>query len=228
MKKSLKRIAIQLRREGYSYSEIIKKVPVAKSTLSLWLRSVNLTNSQKQKLTLKKLKSAKRGAEKRRLERIMKTREIIEKSILDIKNISKEELFLIGVVLYGEGSKEKNYSSGVSVIFSNSDPLMCRLFLRWLKEIVGIEEKRISFEIYIHDNFKDKVSAISEYWARETGFSISKFGKIYFKKSKTLTLRKNIAEGYHGLLRIRVRRSTDLNRKIKGWFYGICIRCGVV
>jgi transposase len=100
MKKSLKRIAIQLRREGYSYSEIIKKVPVAKSTLSLWLRSVNLTNSQKQKLTLKKLKSAKRGAEKRRLERIMKTREIIEKSILDIKNISKEELFLIGVVLY--------------------------------------------------------------------------------------------------------------------------------
>ena len=73
---------------------------MAKSTLSLWLRSVNLTNSQKQKLTLKKLKSAKRGAEKRRLERIMKTREIIEKSILDIKNISKEELFLIGVVLY--------------------------------------------------------------------------------------------------------------------------------
>jgi transposase len=67
MRKSLKRIAIQLRREGYSYSEILKKVPVAKSTLSLWLRSVNLTNSQKQKLTLKKLKSAKEEQRKRDL-----------------------------------------------------------------------------------------------------------------------------------------------------------------
>jgi intein-encoded DNA endonuclease-like protein len=30
-----KEVAIELRKQGYSYSEILKKIPVAKSTLSL-------------------------------------------------------------------------------------------------------------------------------------------------------------------------------------------------
>ena len=39
--------AIKFRKEGFFYSEILKKVPIAKSTLSLWLRSVGLTERQK-------------------------------------------------------------------------------------------------------------------------------------------------------------------------------------
>jgi len=43
--------AIELRKKGLSYSEILKCVPVAKSTLSLWLRSVGLSKKQRQRLT---------------------------------------------------------------------------------------------------------------------------------------------------------------------------------
>jgi transposase len=58
-----KEIAIELRRQGYSYSEILKRVPVAKSTLSLWLRSLGLAKQQKQRLTEKRLAALKRGWE---------------------------------------------------------------------------------------------------------------------------------------------------------------------
>jgi transposase len=58
-----KETAIELRKQGYSYSEILKKVPVAKSTLSLWLRSVGLAERQKQRLTEKKRKGQLKGAQ---------------------------------------------------------------------------------------------------------------------------------------------------------------------
>ena len=61
--KTFKVKAIELRKQGFSYREILKQVPVAKSTLSLWLYSVHLSVPQKQTLTQKKLDAARRGAE---------------------------------------------------------------------------------------------------------------------------------------------------------------------
>ena len=37
-----KRRAIQLRKQGQTYGEIVKQIKVAKSTLSLWLREVEV------------------------------------------------------------------------------------------------------------------------------------------------------------------------------------------
>ncbi len=69
-KNSQKEKAIALRRKGLSYSEILKEIPVAKSTLSLWLRSVGLAKKQKQRLTEKKRLGQLRGALKRKINRI--------------------------------------------------------------------------------------------------------------------------------------------------------------
>lgn len=46
MKYSEYKIAIELRKRGLSYSEILMQVPVAKSTLSIWLHSVGLSKTQ--------------------------------------------------------------------------------------------------------------------------------------------------------------------------------------
>ena len=53
MKLKLKEKAVKFRKQGLSYSEILKQIPVAKSTLSLWLKSVNLSNKQSQRLAEK-------------------------------------------------------------------------------------------------------------------------------------------------------------------------------
>ena len=39
--------AIALRKKGYSYKEIMAEVPVAKSSISLWLKDTPLTKSEK-------------------------------------------------------------------------------------------------------------------------------------------------------------------------------------
>ena len=105
--------AIRLRREGETYSEILKIILVAKSTLSEWFKEVSLSKSQAQILTEKKLAAARKGGEAKRSQRILRMKLIREDALKDIKRISKRELWLIGIALYwSEGSKEKDYHPG--------------------------------------------------------------------------------------------------------------------
>src|SRR3989344_7471820 len=143
-----KELAIKLRQQGKSYSEILKEVPVAKSSLSLWLRSVGLSRRIQHRLTEKKYAAALRGAAERKARRISSTQEIVQKAQKEIRTISKKELWFMGTMLYwAEGSKEKEYRPGSGVQFSNSDPQMIRFFLVWLQYICGIPKEDIWFDL---------------------------------------------------------------------------------
>lgn len=212
-----------------SYSEILNRVPVAKSTLSLWLRSVGLSQRQRQRLTRKKLKAARYGAQIRKERRIAITRALREQSVAEIEKVTGRELWLMGLMLYwAEGSKEKDYNVSQGMIFSNSDPSMIKLWIKWSRECLKVSLDRIAFEIYIHDSYQNRISSVKKYWSTVTGFPLSKFGKIYLKRDNPGTKRKNRGPAYQGLLRVRIRKSTNLNRKIAGWIEGICLQCGVV
>lgn len=227
MKEHFKNKAIQLRQNGLTYSEILKKVPVAKSTLSLWLRSVKLAERQEQKLTEKKRLSALRGSAERKRERVERELKIKRKSFLEIEKLSDRENFLCGVMLYwAEGCKQKETNVSVGVEFSNSDPNMLRFFIYWLRKYLNIPNQDITLEIYIHENFKKEKNVFIEYWSRELNLPINKFDKIYFKKSIVKTQRKNTGKSYHGQINVGVKRSTDLNRKITGWIDGFINNAG--
>lgn len=214
--------AIELRKRGFSYREILKKVHVAKSSLSLWLKSVKLASSQKQRLTAKKLAGMSRGWESRRKKRIEITKEIKDRAKKQIGRLSRRELWLIGIALYwGEGTKEKYDNPGSGVEFSNSDKFMVKVFIKWLLGVVQITKKEIFFEIYIHENHKHNMSRAIKHWSNCTGFPKSKFNKVYYKKNKIKTNRKNTGNNYFGLLRVNVKSSSSLNRKIQGWIEGI-------
>ncbi|MBU2082388.1 hypothetical protein KKH14_03140 [Patescibacteria group bacterium] len=215
--------AIKLRKKGLSYSEILKNIPVAKSTLALWLHSVGLSKKQKQRLTDKKLASALRGAARKKEIRIQKTQVIFQKAAKDIKNISQRELLLIGMALYwAEGSKQKDNNISARVRFSNSDPKMIKLFLLWLNKVCGIELSDVRCDLYIHEK-ANSINAKS-FWEKEINVPVE---SIYYKKSK-FTKRKNIGDNYVGLVSINVKRSADLNRKISGWIESVCNYWGIV
>jgi hypothetical protein len=221
MKEHLKNKAIQLRREGLTYSEILKEIKVAKSTLSLWLRSVKLAKKQAQKLTDKKRLSALRGSTERKKQRIESENIIVNDASKEIGNISDREKWLCGIMLYwAEGSKQKETNVSVGVKFSNSDPKMLVFFVSWLKNYFNVFDDDIVIELYLHENFKEKKDVYINYWSNILNYPINKFNKVYFKKNKIITLRKNINKNYHGQLNIRVKRSTNLNRKITGWIEG--------
>lgn len=214
--------AIKLRKEGKSYSEILETVSVAKSTLSLWLRSVDLSKTQKQRLTAKKFEAAKRGGAVRKEACKKLTNEIYKKAEKQIGRLSNRELFLVGVALYwAEGTKEKEEKPGSGVQLTNSDPRMLRTFLLWLRDISKVDDKKIHFQIYLHETSDHRVKEVIEYWSKNLGVATSRLDKIYFKRNRLSTNRNNIGESYYGLLRIKVRGSSSLVRLIAGWVNGI-------
>ena len=87
--------AIELRKQGLSYREILQQVPVAKSTLSLWFLSVSLSVAQKQALTQKKLDAARRGAESKRRQRLLSTAELTYLARQQIGILSPREKLVV-------------------------------------------------------------------------------------------------------------------------------------
>lgn len=212
--------AIELRKKGRSYSEILAVIPVAKSTLALWLHDVGLAKVQKQRLTEKKILSAKRGALARKTQRLSSSRGIFSKAEAEIGRLSKREIFLIGIALYwAEGSKQKEHNVSHPLVFGNSDPNMIKFFLCWLDGL-NIPRKDRVHQLYIHTT--GNVERAVKFWASVVGEPASIFdGRVYYKKGNPKTKRKNTGDTYYGLLRITVKRSTDMNRKVSGWIKGI-------
>lgn len=222
LKQKEKQLAIKLRREGKTYSEILKVVPVAKSTLSLWLREVGLSKSQKQKLTAKKRAAQKRGGAARRRQRIELTERIFKESKAKVGVLSSRERLLISAALYwGEGAKEKPHRTSQGIDFGNTDPEMIKFFVEWLRECMDIKIKDFYFSLYIHENHKERLADVVSFWERSLGLKKLNIKYVYYKKHKPKTKRKNISEEYNGTLRVRVRNSVQLQRKISGLIYGI-------
>jgi hypothetical protein len=215
--------AIELRKSGKTYSEILKVVPVAKSTLSLWLREVGLSKVQKQTITKKRLDSALRGAMIRKKQRIDTSTSIFSKSEKEIGKISDRELWLIGTTLYwAEGAKEKEYKPGSSMDFTNSDPKMVRLFILWIEKIFKISKEELRLDVYVQKNYEKEAQRFKDYWANVLGVIDKNSIKIYYKRHNFKTIRKNIGNVYNGSLRVRVRSSSSKVRQIHGWVMGIC------
>src|SRR3989344_4533378 len=112
----VKKKAIKLRNQGYSYKYIAQKLRVSKSTLSGWLARVpyvpNEETTQRIEQARKKSGQAKN---RKKIESITKAQEIAKK---DIGRLTRRDLFMLGIGLYiGEGSKTMNL---VRIINANS------------------------------------------------------------------------------------------------------------
>ena len=102
-----RKLAIQLRKEGKTYNEIMDIIPIAKSTLSEWLKSVHLAKPQVQCITKLRIEARLRGAESKRKIRLAEVTSLLEGGIQKVGTISKRELWLIGVALYwADGNKD--------------------------------------------------------------------------------------------------------------------------
>ncbi len=78
-------------------------------------------------------------------------------------------LKLAGVMLYwGEGTKK-----GSNVALANSDPLMVALFVRFLREICGIDEKRL--HVTLHHYADHDEMALRKFWAKTLHIPLEQF-----------------------------------------------------
>lgn len=213
-----KKKALQLRQQGLSYSEIRKKVPVSKDTLSRWCRDVILSPGQLGRLRKKRLKGAERGrmigAKKQQKDRIRRTQALLEKGKKKVSSLNKRDRFIAGIALYlGDGNKTDR-----SVGFSNSNSKIIKFIMKWFREFCKVPEEKFHGQIWIHENL-DELKA-RKYWSRITKIPLNQFRKSYIAKNKTRSrkIRKKIHE--YGVFAIRIS-DAKIQREILGWMAGV-------
>ena len=75
--------------------------------------------------------------------------------------------------------------------------------------------ENLTFRVHIHESADARSAGL--FWLKVTGAQPEQFLTPALKRHNPKTVRKNVGEDYHGCLRIDVRRSSGLYRKIEGW-----------
>jgi transcriptional regulator with XRE-family HTH domain len=101
-----KQRARELRRQGWSYNDILKEVGVSKSTLSLWLRDIPLTEEQIAALACKFRAGRERFIHKMRVRRDTRWAAYHREAEEEYLTLSQDPVFMFGLALYiGEGTR---------------------------------------------------------------------------------------------------------------------------
>jgi hypothetical protein len=138
-----------------------------------------------------------------------------EAAAAEIGTLTEREILIAGAIAYWcEGAKSKPHRPAEQVTFINSDPALITFFLRFV-QVAGVAPEDLIYRVYIHETAD--VAAAERFWRDLTGAHPGQFRKATLKRHKPDTVRKNTGEAYRGCLRIDVRRSGDLYRKIAGW-----------
>ncbi len=173
-----KQKALAMRHKGMSYSQIKEKLHVSKSTLSVWLNNMPLSERRIRELRADNPMRIERYRNTMQKKREAVLLEAYKKVSADICVLNKRELFLSGLFLYwGEGSKTRTAVSALS----NTDPAALVFYIKWLKNFgVGKEHLKVKLQLY-----KDMdVQKLTVYWSRKLCLPISAFNKAYIKDSK--------------------------------------------
>ena len=212
--------AIQLRKKGNSIKSIAKKLNISTSTANIWLKNVELTQEQKDRL-YKNAHDPFFGKRKKHvLQQIKKKeREIFKEKKLGIKDIgeiTKRELFLVGVGLYWAEGFKKDKRLG----FANSDPYMIQLFINWLTNCCNVRKEGLRLRVGLNISHIHRIKEVEKFWSNFTKIPLDHFQKPYFQKFKWKKKFPN-ENNYYGVLRIRANKQLKLFRRIFGWIEGL-------
>ena len=223
-----KNLALKYRLLGKSYNEITKLLGIPKSTLSGWFYNLQLSEQSKKRLQLRVHEGSMKGLIRKNIRQTVEAQKnaktLRKKANLEISNLSKKELLILGAGLYwGEGYKRAIIKNGKArtyhpVSLSNSDPKLVVAFLKFLREICEIREEKLraGLRIYQHQNAEQ----LLQFWSKLTKIPKERFEKFYYGVSKSSLGKRPFNILPYGTIQIRVN-STNTYHKIMGWIEGI-------
>lgn len=162
--------ARKLRQQGWSLNKIANELKVSKGSISCWVRDIKLTKEQQEKLnkrnpifildTKARKKNAKKASETWRNKR----REYQKIGAQRIKN--NNPLYVAGCMLYwAEGAKSRT-----AIRLTNSDPLMLKFFIKFLKGFWNVTNNDIVLQIHAYTDIHSK-KEIEKYWLSQLDIS---------------------------------------------------------
>ncbi len=209
--------AKELRRQGHSVRSIAAITGCAKGSVSRWVRDIALADEQIEKLRSNQDRGRALAAQHPNSPRQVWARIRLQAATAAKSQIaescSEDTLKILGAGLYwAEGYK----AGDTQVNFSNADPTMIRLMMRFFRKICQVPESKFRGIVHIHPHqdaekarsFWSEVSGIPQSQFHRTQFAVSRAGQ---QKRDTLPL---------GTFRI-VISDTRLQCNIKGWIEGL-------
>ena len=212
--------ARHLRTQGISIKKIAKQLSVSVSSVSVWCRDIIFSEEEKERI----FRDGYTMGSRARFEAIERRKEAKKNEIAIIHKISQNEvgiltqreLFLVGIALYwGEGFKKDSL-----VGLANTSPHIIKLYIRWLQTCFHIKKEDLIVRVTINHERVGETERIMQYWSQQLNISREQFSKCYYQKT-TLTKKYEDISGYKGVIRIKVRRSIGLLRKIEGYIHGL-------
>jgi transposase-like protein len=204
MKTEERDLARALRREeGASIKDIARRVGVSTSSVSLWVRDIELTEEQHAALAHRnvaynrQMSGTWKQAARRRSERM----EYQQHGRALAR--SGDPLLVAGCMLYwAEGARARN-----SLRFTNSDPEMVRFFVRFLRERFAIDDRALSLTCNLFADHLERQHEIEEFWldvARLPESSLRKSSVNVYSKYSQKKRRNKLP---YGTCRISVSRT---------------------
>ncbi len=224
-----KQTAIRLRLTGRSYSEIRGLLGrISKSTLSLWLKDIVLSDAASSALKRRTWERSLAGLLKRNKKQtilaLRRKSDIQTEAKNQIGDISKEKLLLVGAALYwAEGYKRAKRRNGLEVTnhpvsLTNADPKLLKMFIKFLVEVCEVARERIKIGVRIFQHLNEE--EVLNYWSDTLQISRKNFTKTYLGISRSSMGKRPFNRLPYGVAQIRIN-NTNLFHKIMGWIDGV-------
>ena len=192
-----KELAVSLRKRGYSYRDILKSVPVAKSTLSEWLKDAPLTRVEKTALKRRRDSNITRGriraAAALTALRLEREHALLVEARAEYGRFIADQWFRTGIALYwAEGTKRHG-----GFAFTNSDVDMMHYMVTWIKKFLHLPRVEMKARLYIHKPYAHE--NLERYWSARLGIPMKNFRKTIYKPTSLLIKKR---PEYKGCLKI--------------------------
>lgn len=167
----LRQEARRLRREGWSLNEISARLGPPKNTLTLWVRGIELTSEQRDRLYQKEVEAIGRNRalaaavnREARLARI-RTEKAKANALLDTLDNQHLANHIAAAMLYlGEGAKGEG-----AFAFGNSNPQVIRYWLHLLRSSFKVDETKFCIQL-MHRADQD-YDELRQFWTQITNIN---------------------------------------------------------
>lgn len=167
----LREEARRLRREGYSLNEISAKLGPPKNTLTLWVRGIELTPEQQQRLHEREVEATGRNRalammahRQARLARIDEARNQADALLATLDDLTQTNQIMAAMLYLAEGAKAET-----AFAFGNSNPQIIRYWLYLLRTSFTIDESK--FRIQIMCRADQDEAELRQYWMHLTSIT---------------------------------------------------------
>ena len=176
--------AFELRRKGRSYKQIQAELNISLSILSNWFRDLNWSKKIKSRLASE---ASSRNSYKLELMQKARRKQLDllyemarQEAKVEYGELHNNPLFIAGLMIYwGEGDKMAKSRCGIA----NTEPLMIKVFSRFLQEICQINRQEIKIWLLLYPDLHDSIC--KKYWQEASGLSETNFAKSVIIQGKS-------------------------------------------